>query len=68
MLGFEVEGGWRDVKASVVMTVLQYLMGGGGSFSAGGPGTASTLQIPTPHALATKGFAELMLCMHQDGN
>lgn len=40
MLGFEVQGGWRDVKTSVVMTALQYLMGGGGSFSAGGPGTA----------------------------
>ena len=38
MLGFEVQGGWRDVNASVTMTVLQYLMGGGGSFSAGGPG------------------------------
>lgn len=38
MLGFEVEGGWRDVKGSVIMTCLQYLMGGGGSFSAGGPG------------------------------
>lgn len=38
MLGFEAPGGWRDVKGSVVMTVLQYLMGGGGSFSAGGPG------------------------------
>lgn len=39
MLGFEVKGGWRDVKGSVTMTALQYLMGGGGSFSAGGPGT-----------------------------
>lgn len=38
MLGFEVKGGWRDVKGSVAMTALQYLMGGGGSFSAGGPG------------------------------
>ncbi|KAL3161970.1 hypothetical protein ABBQ38_009050 [Trebouxia sp. C0009 RCD-2024] len=38
MLGFEAPGGWRDIKGSVVMTVLQYLMGGGGSFSAGGPG------------------------------
>lgn len=38
MLGFEVKGGWRDVKGSVAITALQYLMGGGGSFSAGGPG------------------------------
>lgn len=38
VLAFEFAGGWRDVKGSVAMTVLQYLMGGGGSFSAGGPG------------------------------
>ncbi len=35
ILAFEFKGGWRDVKGSVAMTVLQYLMGGGGSFSAG---------------------------------
>jgi processing peptidase subunit alpha len=38
ILAFEYRGGWRDVKGSVAMTVLQYLLGGGGSFSAGGPG------------------------------
>ncbi|GAB4821951.1 hypothetical protein N2152v2_008997 [Parachlorella kessleri] len=38
ILAFEYQGGWRDVKGSVAMTVLQYLLGGGGSFSAGGPG------------------------------
>mmetsp|Transcript_9373 Transcript_9373/g.33016 ORF Transcript_9373/g.33016 Transcript_9373/m.33016 type:complete len:497 (-) Transcript_9373:1374-2864(-) len=38
VLGFEAPGGWRDFKASVVATLLQMLMGGGGSFSAGGPG------------------------------
>lgn len=38
VLAFEFSGGWRDVKGSVAMTVLQYLLGGGGSFSAGGPG------------------------------
>lgn len=38
VLVFEYAGGWRDVKGSVAMTVLQYLLGGGGSFSAGGPG------------------------------
>lgn len=38
ILAFEYKGGWRDVKGSVAMTVMQYLMGGGGSFSAGGPG------------------------------
>ena len=38
MLGFEAAGGWRDVSGSVAITVLQFLLGGGGSFSAGGPG------------------------------
>ncbi len=38
VLAFEHAGGWNDVKSSVVATVLQYLLGGGGSFSAGGPG------------------------------
>jgi hypothetical protein len=38
MLGFEFGGGWKDVKGSVAVTALQFLMGGGGSFSAGGPG------------------------------
>lgn len=38
VLGFESPGGWRDFKASVVATLMQMLMGGGGSFSAGGPG------------------------------
>lgn len=38
MLGFEAAGGWRDVPSSVAVTVLQFLLGGGGSFSAGGPG------------------------------
>jgi len=38
VLGFEFKGGWRDAKASTAMTVLTMLLGGGGSFSAGGPG------------------------------
>ena len=38
ILAFEFKGGWRDQKASTAMTVLNTLMGGGGSFSAGGPG------------------------------
>ena len=38
ILAFESRGGWRDVQASVVMTVLTYLLGGGSSFSSGGPG------------------------------
>lgn len=38
ILAFEFKGGWRDQKGSTAMTVLNTLMGGGGSFSAGGPG------------------------------
>ncbi|KAJ6790468.1 mitochondrial-processing peptidase subunit alpha-like isoform X3 [Iris pallida] len=37
-LAFEVPGGWHDEKNSTALIVLQTLMGGGGSFSAGGPG------------------------------
>jgi len=37
-LAFHFPGGWRDVKGATAMTVLQLLLGGGGSFSAGGPG------------------------------
>ncbi|ERN16185.1 hypothetical protein AMTR_s00030p00236070, partial [Amborella trichopoda] len=37
-LVFEVPGGWRDEKDAIITIVLQNLMGGGGSFSAGGPG------------------------------
>lgn len=38
VLGFNSPGGWQNVKAAATMTVLLYMMGGGGSFSAGGPG------------------------------
>ena len=38
ILAFEYKGGWRDVKGAVAMTVLTYLLGGGSSFSSGGPG------------------------------
>ncbi|KAJ0779585.1 putative quinol--cytochrome-c reductase, Mitochondrial processing peptidase [Helianthus annuus] len=37
-LAFELPGGWHNVKDAMTLTVLQMLMGGGGSFSAGGPG------------------------------
>jgi len=37
-LAFEVPGGWRDVKTATAVVVLQTLLGGGDSFSAGGPG------------------------------
>lgn len=37
-LAFEVKGGWRNEADMYALTVLQTLFGGGGSFSAGGPG------------------------------
>ncbi|KAJ0745517.1 putative quinol--cytochrome-c reductase, Mitochondrial processing peptidase [Helianthus annuus] len=37
-LAFELPGGWLKEKEAMTLTVLQMLMGGGGSFSAGGPG------------------------------
>ncbi|CAL0326034.1 unnamed protein product [Lupinus luteus] len=37
-IAFEVPGGWQQERDAIVLTVLQMLMGGGGSFSAGGPG------------------------------
>jgi processing peptidase subunit alpha len=37
-LAFETPGGWLKEKEAMTVTVLQMLMGGGGSFSAGGPG------------------------------
>ncbi|XP_047949967.1 mitochondrial-processing peptidase subunit alpha-like [Salvia hispanica] len=37
-IAFELPGGWIKEKDAITLTVLQMLMGGGGSFSAGGPG------------------------------
>ncbi|KAG9157718.1 hypothetical protein Leryth_021226 [Lithospermum erythrorhizon] len=37
-LAFELPGGWLKEKDAMTLTVLQMLLGGGGSFSAGGPG------------------------------
>ncbi|KAK8568647.1 hypothetical protein V6N13_106548 [Hibiscus sabdariffa] len=37
-LAFELPGGWHNEKEAIILTVLQILMGGGGSFSSGGPG------------------------------
>ncbi|AQK98040.1 Putative mitochondrial processing peptidase alpha subunit family protein [Zea mays] len=37
-LAFEVPGGWFQERDAAIMTVIQTLMGGGGSFSTGGPG------------------------------
>eukprot|EP00267_Zea_mays_P054946 XP_020408229.1 mitochondrial-processing peptidase subunit alpha isoform X1 [Zea mays] len=37
-LAFEVPGGWLQERDATIMNVIQTLMGGGGSFSSGGPG------------------------------
>lgn len=37
-LGFEMKGGWKNLKNATTISVLSTLMGGGVSFSAGGPG------------------------------
>ena len=46
MLAFEFGGGWKDIKGSVAVTALQFLLGGGGSFSAGGPGASGPHNAP----------------------
>jgi len=56
MLAFEFAGGWSDFKGSIAVTVLQFLLGGGGSFSSGGPGAepacpgAHSTRTDLPHA------------------
>lgn len=37
-LAFELPGGWLRMKDAMILNVLQMLMGGGDSFSTGGPG------------------------------
>ncbi|KAG6723489.1 hypothetical protein I3842_03G210700 [Carya illinoinensis] len=37
-LAFELPGGWHKEKEAIILTVLEVLLRGGGSFSAGGPG------------------------------
>ncbi|XP_004287497.1 PREDICTED: mitochondrial-processing peptidase subunit alpha-like [Fragaria vesca subsp. vesca] len=37
-LAFELPGGWLRMKDAMILNVLQMLMGGGESFSSGGPG------------------------------
>jgi hypothetical protein len=49
-LAFEVPGGWRDVKTATATVVLQTLLGGGESFSAGGPGKARARAQPPARA------------------
>ncbi|KAK3028887.1 hypothetical protein RJ639_039896 [Escallonia herrerae] len=51
-LAFELPGGWHNEKEATVITVLQMLMGGGNSFSAGGPGKGmhSHLRVLNAHS------------------
>jgi processing peptidase subunit alpha len=44
-IAFELPGGWRDLKGSVAVTVMQFLLGGGGAFSSGGPGKGMHSQL-----------------------
>jgi len=46
MLGWEVEGGWNGPMLAAV-TVLQMFLGGGGSFSTGGPGKGMHTRLYT---------------------
>eukprot|EP00927_Polykrikos_kofoidii_P011407 TRINITY_DN14836_c0_g1_i1.p1 TRINITY_DN14836_c0_g1~~TRINITY_DN14836_c0_g1_i1.p1 ORF type:complete len:587 (-),score=129.07 TRINITY_DN14836_c0_g1_i1:118-1878(-) len=46
MLGWELEGGWNS-PALAAVTVLQMFLGGGGSFSTGGPGKGMHTRLYT---------------------
>merc|ERR1719420_2449500 len=46
MLGWEVKGGWNGQMLAAV-TVLQMFLGGGGSFSTGGPGKGMHTRLYT---------------------
>lgn len=46
MLGWEVEGGWNGPMLAAI-TVLQMFLGGGGSFSTGGPGKGMHTRLYT---------------------
>eukprot|EP00933_Yihiella_yeosuensis_P066859 TRINITY_DN7135_c4_g1_i1.p1 TRINITY_DN7135_c4_g1~~TRINITY_DN7135_c4_g1_i1.p1 ORF type:complete len:563 (+),score=111.14 TRINITY_DN7135_c4_g1_i1:57-1745(+) len=46
MLGWEVEGGWNGPSLAAI-TVLQMFLGGGGSFSTGGPGKGMHTRLYT---------------------
>ncbi|WZZ61233.1 hypothetical protein YC2023_061340 [Brassica napus] len=59
-LAFEVPG-WNNEKEAVIATVLQMLMGGGGSFSAGGPGKGMHSWLCKSNLVCvTYGFIELL--------
>lgn len=61
ILGFEYAGGWRDVQGAATMVVLTHLLGGGSSFSSGGPGKGMHSRLYTrvlnQHGWATQCLA-----------
>jgi len=46
MIGWEIQGGWNGASLAT-FTVLQMLLGGGGSFSTGGPGKGMHTRLYT---------------------
>ncbi|CAL6313704.1 unnamed protein product [Bathycoccus prasinos] len=56
-------GGWRDAKRSTAVTVLSMLLGGGGSFSAGGPGKGMYSRLYT-RVLNRYGWAQNCTAFH----
>lgn len=67
MFGWEVEGGWNG-KYLAAITVLQMLLGGGGSFSTGGPGKGMHTRLYT-HVLNRYAWVEscqASTVMHSD--
>lgn len=48
----QVPGGWRSMKTSIAVTALQFLLGGGGSFSSGGPGQPPSIAPVSQPALS----------------
>merc|ERR1719420_2625595 len=56
MLGWEVKGGWNGELLAAV-TVLQMFLGGGGSFSTGGPGKGMHTRLYT-HVLNRHHWVE----------
>lgn len=68
VLAFPFAGGWRDLDGSVAATVAQYLLGGGGSFSAGGPGKGmhSLLHLNVLNNYGWVSHASALASIHND--
>lgn len=58
----QVPGGWHDMKGSITTTVLQFLLGGGGSFSSGGPGAHPEAPNPKPSSADASRARVAQLC------